>query len=121
MQSVDWKPATIEDVKAILSAELKSCNSQEIEIFRRYSVEPFRAAITRYGKIESVVVVVQKSTEVIYWEDVEEGFNISPTERQGEVLEHWCNQDNLAFALNRLVQPRDCRSGDFGPARPLKV
>jgi hypothetical protein len=117
---VGWKPATIDDVKAILSAELKSCDAQQIEIFRRYSVEPFRAVITRYGKIESVVVVAKKSDEVIYWEDVEEGFNISPTGPQGEVLEHWCNQDDLAVALNRLVQPRDCRSGNFDPARPLK-
>jgi hypothetical protein len=117
---MDWKPATIDEVVAILSAELEDCNSEQISIFKQYSVEPFHAAITRYGKTESVVVVAQKSDEVIYFEDVEEGFNISPIGPQGEVLEHWCNQDNLAVALNRLVQPRDSRNGNFGPARPLQ-
>jgi hypothetical protein len=30
-----------------------------------------------YGKEESIVVVARKWNEVIHWEDVEEGFNIS--------------------------------------------
>jgi len=70
----------------------------------------------RYGKEESVVVVAKKSNEVVYWEDVEEGFNISVMGPTGFILEHWCSQDELGDALTRLIQPRERRTGNCGPA-----
>jgi len=111
-----WKPATIDEVKDILRADLKRCNPKQIEIFQQYSVEPYFAPIVRYGKEENVVVVAQKSDEVIYWEDVEEGFNISLAGPGGRIVEHWCNQDDLSVALNRLIQSRERRTGNWGPA-----
>lgn len=116
---MDWKPATIDDVKDILKAELLECNSEQIAVFQQHSIEPHFASIVRYGMRENVVVVARKSDEVIYWEDVEEGFNISLIGHNGQILEHWCNQDDLGVALERLMEPREHRTGNFGPAKPL--
>ena len=49
----------------------------------------------RYGKMETVVVVARNGDRVIYYEDVEDGFNVSPLSSDGQVLEHWCNQDEF--------------------------
>jgi hypothetical protein len=116
---MEWKPATIEEVKEILRTNLETCNAEQVEAFQQYSVEPFLATIVRYGKEESVVVVAKKSNEVIYWEDVEEGFNISAVGPTGRILEHWCNQDELCHALNRLMQPHERRTGNCGPTNNL--
>ena len=116
---MSWKPATIDEVKGILKAHLQGCSPEQIAIFRRYSVEPRFAPIIRYEIPERVVVVAQKSDEVIYWEDVEKGFNVSSVGPDGDVLEHWCNQDDLGIALARLIEPREHRTGNCGPARPL--
>jgi hypothetical protein len=116
---MDWTPATIEEVKNLVKDELRECTPEQIEVFGEYAVEPRFADIVRYGRTESVVVIAQKSNEVIYWEDVEEGFNLSLLGPDGRVLEHWCNQDALGVALSRLVQPREKRDGNYGPARPL--
>jgi hypothetical protein len=115
---MDWTPATIEEVKNLVKAELRDCTPEQIEVFREYAVEPRFADIVRHGRSEIVVVVAQKSNEVIYWEDVEESFNLSLLGLDGRVLEHWCNQDALGVALSRLVQPREERDGNYGPARP---
>jgi hypothetical protein len=114
-----WKPATLDDVRKIMKGDLAKCTPQQTAIFRQYSVEPHFSPIVRYGESGFVVVVAKKSDEVIYWEDVEEGFNISPLGPDGSVLEHWCNQDDLGIALNRLIESRECRTGNFGPARPF--
>jgi hypothetical protein len=116
---MQWKPATIEEASNILKADLERCDAEQIATFRQHSVEPYLAPIVRYGKLENVVIVAQKSHEVIYWEDVEEGFNISPIGPDGRILEYWCNQDDVGVALNRLIQPREYRDGNFGPARPV--
>ena len=45
-------------------------------------------------------MVAVKDGEVLYYEDVEDGFNRSPLSESGDVLEHWCNQDDHSSALN---------------------
>jgi hypothetical protein len=48
---------------------------------------------------------------------VEDGFNISPIGADGTVLEHWCNDDDLRFALNAWIDGRGL-PGRLGPAVP---
>ena len=102
----DWQPATIEAVNEIVAGDLKDCDAEQLAAFAKYRVEPFSASIVRYGRKESVVVVARNGDQVIYWEDVEDGFNVSPISPDGRVLEHWCNQDELRLALNAWIEGR---------------
>ena len=97
----------LDEVTAILMADLKNCAPQQIAVFWRYFVEPYLAPIVRYGIADHVVVVAQRSPYVIYWEDVEGGFNVSPLGPGARVLEHSCIRDDLGVALNRLLQSRE--------------
>ncbi len=103
---MEWRPATIDEVKKVIQDDLPACDAEQLAAFERYSVEPCLFPIHRYGRLETVVVVARKQNEVMYWEDVEEGFNISPVAQDGQILEHWCNQDELRFALNNWVEGR---------------
>jgi hypothetical protein len=114
---MEWKPASVGDVKEIVRGELGQCDEQQLATFQQHSVEPYRATILRYGKSESVVVVARRGDEVIYWEDVEEGFNVSPISKDGHILVHLCNQDQLRHALNFWIDGRD-RSTKLGPSLP---
>ena len=104
---MEWQPATVEAVKKIIASDLKACDSKQVAAFKKYSVEPYNAPILRYGKTERVVVVARRRDDVIYWEDVEEGFNRSGVGSDGRVLEHSCNQDELRVALNEWVEGED--------------
>jgi hypothetical protein len=114
---MEWKPATVGEVKLIVQHDLAECDVEQRETFRRYAVEPYFASIQRYGNLDNVVVVARKENEVMYWEDVEEGFNVSPLAEDGRILEHWCNQDALRFALNTWIEDRD-GPPKLGPAVP---
>jgi hypothetical protein len=96
-----WKAATIGDVKEIVKRDLESCDPEKIATFHHHAIDPYLASLERYGKVTKVVVVARNSEEVLYWEDVEKGFNISPVGPDGTVLQHWCNQDDLGIAVNR--------------------
>jgi hypothetical protein len=115
---MDWQPATIADVKMIVEEDLTTCDAEQAAAFRRYSVDPYPTPILRYGRLESVIVVARRGDEVIYWEDVEAGFNVSPVALDGRILNHWCNQDELGYALNAWIEGRG-HAGNFGPARAL--
>jgi predicted esterase YcpF (UPF0227 family) len=114
----EWEPATIDEVRKIVEADLTACDLQQQATFETYATELQYAPIDRYGKEERVVVVAKKGDEVIYYEDVEEGFNISPISAEGRILEHWCNQDELGFALNAWIEGRP-HPGKVGPAQPI--
>ena len=93
----EWQPASIEYVKQLIDRDLPECDGEQLALFKRCSVEPYIAPITRYGNSGTVVVVARNGNEVIYYEDVEDGFNVSPVGPGGESLEHWCNQTNSSL------------------------
>ena len=99
---MEWKPATIEDVVQLIQDDLANCNREQTAAFDKYRVEPHLSPIARSGNIERVVVVARKGNEVIYWEDVEEGFGVSSIEENGKICEQDCNQNDLGLALDRL-------------------
>ena len=63
-------------------------------------------------------MVAVKDGEALYYEDVEEGFSRSPLSESGEILQHWCNQDELQDGLYSWI-PGATPSARYGPATPL--
>ncbi|ASZ14769.1 hypothetical protein CK934_02150 [Chitinophaga sp. MD30] len=47
-------------------------------------------------------VVALIGNRVIWYNDIEEGFNISTYKKYGTIAEYWCNQDKLYIAINSL-------------------
>jgi len=82
---MEWRAATIDEVSKIVDGDLIGCGEKEAAAFARYRVAPYAAPLYRYGKDERVVVVARRLDEVIYWEDVEEGFNRSPVDGDGRI------------------------------------
>ncbi len=105
-------------MQGIIANEVLRLSPEQRSLWESCRVPPRRVPILRYGSHEQVFVVAIRSGEAIYWEDVEEGFNISPLGSTGEILEHWCNQDELRWALNRWLEPNR-HHGNLGPAEPL--
>ena len=108
----------LEMIREIVQGDVGRCDAEQFAAFQKYAVDPYLAPILRYGKIDNVVVVARRDSEVIYWEDVEEGFNVSPLSPDGQVLQHWCNQDELGLALNAWIPGRS-RPVTVGPAKPI--
>ena len=118
MDQDEWRPITEGEMRDLLEEQLAACTPERREVFERYRVSPYRAPLIRYGKKELVFVVAVKDGEALYYEDVEDGFNRSPLSESGEILQHWCNQDDLQDALYSWM-PGVTPSGRFGPARLL--
>ena len=97
----DWRPVSEAELREIVFRQLKDCSPELVGIYHRYRITPVAAPIVRFGKRESVFVVARKQDEFMYYEDVEEGFNFSAISRDGGILERWCNQDELRYALLR--------------------
>jgi hypothetical protein len=97
-----WQPITAQEMETLLAKELAACDSAQRALFSRVRV-PLRAVpILRHGQIESVFVVAQQGEVVVYYEDVEAGFNLSTLAADGFIASPGWEQWELRHALSRL-------------------
>lgn len=96
-----WKPISRHELIELLEAELRECPPPERATFDLYRVEPVRLPFAVVTTIPTAFVVARRGDEVIYYEDVEGGFETSSLDPAGRILEHWFGQDPLLGPLHR--------------------
>lgn len=89
----------------MLSRDLADCSAEQQEFFRRTSVSPGKWDLPPWGDPGGGFWVVAVHLDRVLWyNDIEDGFNVSRFDVEGEIPadEHWCNQDPLRRALPGL-------------------
>ncbi len=100
-----WQPVAAEELSQILERELAKCEPAQREAFGRYRIAPRATPIVRYGNAEFVFAVAERGDEVLYYEDVEEGFNISRRDSRGTIANPGFEQWELRHALHHWLGP----------------
>ena len=98
-----WVPISLHELESLVANQLADGPPDIATLFDRLRV-PFRQVnLSRFGNRESVFVVAQAGTIVMYYEDVEEGFNVSELLSDGSIATPGCEQFDLATATNHLL------------------
>lgn len=97
------QPMTQEELESLIAAQLDDCSPEEQRLFERCKLGPYLAPINRAGNIERVFVVAQAGDLVMYYEDVEAGFNISLLSPDGAIASPGFEQWELRHALRQWV------------------
>lgn len=97
-----WQPISESELAALLDRELSNCTAEQRNIFARYRVSPYKLPIHRLGNLEEVFVVAELPTGLIYYEDVEEGFEFDRLGADGAIPKQSCNQYELRHLLSQL-------------------
>ncbi|MDR6841758.1 hypothetical protein [Pseudoxanthomonas sacheonensis] len=98
-----WIPITAQELEALLERELSRCSDEQRQYFTRISTGLREAKIERFGLIENVFVVAQDKGIALYYEDVEEGFNLSPLTMDGAIASPGWEGWELHHALYHLA------------------
>jgi hypothetical protein len=103
-----WTPISRDELEGLLLDQLAKCSQEHAEQFARFRV-PFRtASVMRGGVIESVFIVAQLGQVAVYYEDVEEGFNVSEVESDGSLTTPGFEQWTITDAIQHLLAlPQD--------------
>ena len=100
---MQWSPISKEELEVLIDAELAECTLAERKFFEQCRT-PFRAAsIERSGRHESVFIVAEHRALAMYYEDVEEGFNLSLLRVDDSIAQPGFEQWSLREALNQLM------------------
>jgi hypothetical protein len=100
-----WSAATSEEIEERVERELRACPSDLAALFAAIRI-PFRAVpILRSGAHEQVFVIAEQDGVVVYYEDVEDGFNLSRLAPDGSIATPGHEQWRLRDALFHLSSP----------------
>ncbi|WP_282297020.1 hypothetical protein [Stenotrophomonas sp. PS02289] len=99
-----WQPISAEELEALVVSQLSECSAEQKQFFEQCKVAPFLAKIERLGAVETVFVVARTGNIALYYEDVEEGFNISELRPDGSIANPGWEQWELCHALWHLAR-----------------
>jgi hypothetical protein len=106
-----WKPISLIDLKnLILKGELE-LNDKQLNFWDLIKIEPEKWVEEDYGtEGGGFWVVAIMGRQVIWYNDIEEGFNISEYKNHGEIDNYQCSQVELNWSvlalINRLKENR---------------
>jgi site-specific DNA-adenine methylase len=98
-----WTPITIEEIYDMILATERDLNGELLNFWELIKIYPEKWNEETYGKEGNGFWVVGLiGRRVIYFNDIEEGFNISDYKTYGTIDYYFCNQDKLVWAIQEL-------------------
>ncbi len=120
-----WTPISeIELLEEILNKETE-LSGELWNFWELIRIEPQKWHEPEFGNEgNGFWVVAICGRKVIWYNDIEEGFNISNYNKFGEIEGYYCNQDEISWAVIRLYDLIKFGGeiiGQAGPPQPLKT
>jgi hypothetical protein len=94
-----WQPITSTQLEEIVARQLQSCTPSQQEAFSRFRVPLYKVPIQ--ADEESVFVLAHLPFGLLYYEDIEEGFEVATLGVDGTLPRRDCNQYDLCHVLTR--------------------
>jgi hypothetical protein len=113
------EPTTRAEVDALTIEELAECSPDLRAYFSGVRIVPEKWKQSPYGDLGGGFwVAACDGKRVLWWNDIEEGWNVSEFETRGTIPDdqYWCNQDPLNLALPVLSGAPGITAG---PPQPL--
>lgn len=98
-----WKPISINELNTEIENGLKQMKQDQFDYWQKISIKPEKWIEQEFGKEGGGFWVVAIIGELAVWyNDIEEGFNISTFSTYGEISEYKAEQDELHWTINKL-------------------
>lgn len=105
--TVSWKSTSREAVLAEIAEALNAADETVRAAWERIRCEPERWQCSPWGDAGGGFWVVAKlPSRVVWYNDIEDGFNVSPAPTQGVIGSYLCNQTRFAEFLARLPEAK---------------
>ena len=99
-----WDPISLNELTDKISAEEPALSGEVRVFWEKYKIEPEKWQEEEYGNEGGGFWVVAVCPEqVIWYNDIEEGFNVSCYCNYGYIDEYMCNQDYLFMAIRNCL------------------
>ncbi|WP_316789633.1 hypothetical protein [Pedobacter frigoris] len=100
-----WTPISLVELEEWILRGASELEGELLNFWNLIKIKPQKWQEEEYGaEGGGFWVVAIFGTEVIYYNDIEEGFNISAYEAYGHIKEYSCNQSELDWVIIGLYE-----------------
>lgn len=101
---MDWKPISEEEIRSLIDSACVRMNAEQRRVWEKIRVDPVKWSQDPWGNEgKGFWVVALIGQHVVWYNDIEDGFNLSAYESHGTIEEYWCNQDQLEWAVQNII------------------
>lgn len=98
-----WEAITLDELNKKIQEGINRMTETQLEVWSRISVQPVKWEKEELGKQGGGFwVVAIQSKKIIWYNDIEEGFNISTFLKHGEIEEYGAEQDELQWTIEKI-------------------
>jgi hypothetical protein len=118
----DWTPLSEAELAEFIADGVAAMDSRARLLWELIRVRPAKWRLHPWGdEGGGFWVVAILGQQVVWFNDIEDGFNVSRYDAPGVIAEYWCNQDELHHTIHGLLSRIDTGEapGKFGPPEPL--
>ena len=117
-----WEPINEDALMSLMAVAESAMEPQVLGFWERMRIRPVKWALPPWADMGGgfwVVAVV--GHECIWYNDIEDGFNVSTYSTPGVIHEYRCNQDELQYTIYKIFRQIDAGEsfGFSGPPEPL--
>lgn len=114
---MNWKPVTLDELNAQITAGLAHADDAVRAAWEKIRIEPQKWQCSPWGDDGGGFWAVAISDGTVVWfNDIEDGFNVSPFKQHGTIGEYYCNQDDFGTFLMALPEAKAAE--DFAESAP---
>ncbi len=100
---MSWQPLSETDIWHLVNEAFDRMTLPQRRFWEMIRIPPEKWDQHPYGdKGGGFWAMGTVGNKVIWYNDIERGFNCSQYSRHGEIDEYWCNQDELEWTVERL-------------------
>ena len=119
-----WSPISLEELSDQIATSLAQMEDGERLLWDLVRVPPVKWCQHPWGDLGGgfwVVGII--GCQVIWYNDIEHGFNVSGYKEAGTIAKYGCNQDELHHVIWQLRQQIESgtRPGRFGPPEGRRI
>jgi hypothetical protein len=113
-----WHPISVEELRDLINGGLERMNAAQRRLWDLIKITPEKWRQFPHGaESEGFWAVALIGETVLWYNDIEEGFNRSSYREVGTIDEYFCDQDELEWAVQALLRRIETGEevGRFGP------
>lgn len=108
---MEWGAITRESLEEMMAAGLTEMDDSVQAAWHAMRIEPEKWQCSPWGDAGGGFwAVAVKDHQVVWYNDIEDGFNVSPFTRWGTIDEYWCNDTSFAEFLLGLPEAQAAES-----------